>query len=266
MFNQYTYNSISSVNHHMHDLGNRVVDINNIFTTGYRGKQTSFHETIHGMKMVERRDFNNGAPAKTNRELDFAIQGKGFFEVELPDGTRGYTRNGSFTVGPNGELMSAQGYPLITSHPNNELISQNYDNIAGGQTVSFDAGATSSTIILPIGSNVSLDEEGTLSTVEGTVLGRLSVVNFTNNDALQDVGQGLFIATEEAGDIYEMKIGAMLGQTQVRQGHLEQANVSIVDKMADIVQLNTAIKAEMKIIKVLDQMQENLNSSISRNL
>ena len=59
MFNQYTYNSISSVNHHMHDLGSRVVDINNIFTTGYRGKQTSFHETIHGMKMVERRDFSN---------------------------------------------------------------------------------------------------------------------------------------------------------------------------------------------------------------
>lgn len=266
MYNQYTYNSISSINHHMEDLGNRVIDINNIFTTGYRGKQTSFHETLNGIKMVERRDFTPGAPAKTNRPLDFAIEGQGLFEVELPDGTRAYTRNGSFTVGPNGELLSAQGYPLITSHPNEELITQNYDNLMDGQVHSFDAGASSSTIIIPVGSSIHMDTDGTLKTDDGQILGRLNVVSFTNNEGLQDVGQGLFIATKEAGDIHELEIGSMLGQTAVRQGHLEEANISIVDKMADIVQLNTAIKAEMKIIKVLDQMQENLNSSISRNI
>ncbi|MDD9898619.1 MAG: flagellar hook basal-body protein [Candidatus Melainabacteria bacterium] len=265
MYNQYTYNSISSINHHMEDLGNRVIDINNIFTTGYRGKQVSFHETINGIKAVERRDFRPGAAAKTNRPLDFAIEGQGFFEVELPDGTRAYTRNGSFTIGPNGELLSAQGYPLITSHPNNDHISQDYDNIVDG-VHSFDAGAASSTIIIPVGTTVHMESDGTLKTDDGNVLGSLNVVSFTNNEGLQDVGQGLFIATEQAGDIHELEVGGMLGQTQVRQGHIEQANVSIVDKMADIVQLNTAIKAEMKIIKVLDQMQENLNSSISRNI
>lgn len=250
----------------MEDLGNRVVDMSNIFTTGYRGKIMSFHETVNGLRAVERRDLRTGAPGKTNRELDFAIEGKGFFEVELPDGTHAYTRDGSFTVGANGDLRSAQGYPLITTHPNNEIISQSYDDLADGYIPRFDAGASSSTIVLPLGSNVVLDDSGVLKTEDGKVLGKLSVVTFANNDALQDVGQGLFIATENAGDIHELEIGSMIGQTKIRQGHLEQSNVSVVDKMADIVQLNTAIKAEMKIIKVLDQMQENLNSSISRNI
>ncbi len=266
MFNQYTYQCLSAVNRHMKVLGDKVTDVSNIFTIGYQGKINNFHDTLSGLRMTERRDFTPGVAAKTNQELDFAIAGKGFFEVELPDGTRAYTRNGAFKINANGQLISAQGYPLITSNPNPQFLSDNYDAIAAGEAPSFDAGIQEGSVIIPTAATVMMSDDGTLHTDGGDVIGKLSVVSFTNVGGLQDVGDGLYIPTDNSGDIHELEIGNMLGQTQVMQGHLEQANVSIVDKMADVVQLNTAIKAEMKIIKVLDQMQENLNSTITRNI
>ena len=266
MYNQYTYKCLGAVNRHMKVLGDKVTDVSNIFTIGYQGKTNTFHDTLNGLRVTERKDFNPGVPGKTNGELDFAIGGKGFFEVELPDGTRGYTRNGAFTVGADGQLLSAQGYPLVTASPGSEFVSKDYDSFSEGGTLSFDAGVGAGAIIIPTASTIMMDDDGTLKTSEGNVIGKLSVVAFTNVDGLHDVGDGLYIPTAESGDIHELEIGTMLGQTQVRQGHLEQANVSIIDKMADIVQINTAIKAEMKIIKVLDQMQENLNSTITRNI
>lgn len=266
MYNQYTYQALGTVNRHMKVLGDKVTDISNIFTVGYQGKINTFHDTLSGLRVTERKDFTSGVPNKTNQELDFAIEGKGFFEVELPDGTRAYTRNGSFKIDANGQLISAQGYPLVTSNPNPEFVARTYDDILNDAAPSFDARIHTGAVIIPTASTVMMDNDGTLKTEDGDLIGKLSVVSFTNVDGLHDVGDGLYIPTAQAGDIHELEIGPMLGQTQVRQGHLEQANVSIVDKMADIVQINTAIKAEMKIIKVLDQMQENLNSTITRNI
>lgn len=266
MYNQYTFKSMGTINRHMEDLGGLVDGINNSFTTGYKGKDLSFHETLNGMKFYERRIFKDGIAKKTNRELDFAIEGKGFFEVELPDGTNAYTRDGSFTVGPNGELLSSQGYPVVTGHPDAEFIAQGYDALTGEQTGSFDVGVHSSATFVPIGATVVLDDDGTLKTSEGQTIGKLNIVTFTNQDGLKNIGDGLYLAGENTGDIKEAQIGSFAGQTRIRQGHLESSNVSIVKNMADIVQLNTAIKAEMKIIKVLDQMQENLTSTITRNI
>jgi len=267
MYNQYTYQSMSAVNRNMQLLGDKVNDLNNIFTTGYKKKDTSFHETLNGMKPYYRRHHSDGQSKLTSRELDFAIEGKGFFEIQLPDGTNAYTRDGSFTVGPNGELVSAQGYQVVTSNPNAEFVSERYDNYLNGESQpAFDVGVHSSATYIPIGATVKMDEDGTLRTEEGQIIGKLSVVNFANVDGLKDVGENIYIATEQAGDIKEVQVGTMTGETKVRQGYLESSNVSIVKDMADIVQLNTAIKAEMKIIKVLDQMQENLTSTITRNL
>jgi flagellar basal body rod protein FlgG len=266
MYNQYTFRSLGTINHHMKDLGGLVEDINNSFTVGYKSKDYSFHETMNGMKQYERRFFEDGVAKKSNRELDFAISGKGFFEVELPDGTNAYTRDGSFTVGPNGELLSAQGYPVVTGHPSAEFIAQSYDELTGEETASFDVGVHSSASFIPTGATVMLDEDGTLKTSDGQMIGKLNVVTFTNEEGLHDIGDGLFLATEAVGEIKEAEIGTLSGQTQVKQGYLETSNVSIVKHMSDIVQLNTAIKAEMKIIKVLDQMQENLTSTITRNI
>jgi flagellar basal-body rod protein FlgG len=258
---------MGTVNRHMQVLGDKVIDLNNVFTTGYKKKDTSFHETLNGMKPYYRRHHSDGQSKLTSRELDFAIEGKGFFEIQLPDGTNAYTRDGSFTVGPNGELLSSQGYQVVTSNPNSEFVSERYDSYLGSEAQqSYDVGVDSSSTYIPIGATVKMDEDGTLRTEDGQIIGKLSVVNFANVDGLKDIGENVYLATESAGDIQEVQLGSMAGETKVRQGYLESSNVSIVKDMADIVQLNTAIKAEMKIIKVLDQMQENLTSTITRNL
>ncbi len=266
MFNQYTFQTIGNVNRLMKQMGDNVGDIGNMFTTGYKAKQTSFHETLDGIKSYERKNLDDGVAKKTNRELDFAITGKGYFEVQMPDGTMAYTRDGSFTISPEGQLLSSQGFPVVTGTPNAESIGQSYDVLADGTIKSFDIGANSSSVVIPIGSTLSLDEEGKLLTQDGDVLGKLHVVTFTNNEGLKDVGDNLFIPTETTGTQHDVEIGSFMGQTQVKQGYLESSNVSIVHDMSKLVQLNTAIKAEMKIVKILDQMQESLNSTITRNI
>ncbi len=256
---------MGAITRQMEELGNKVENLGNAFTTGYRAKGGSFHETLTGMKVYNRRDLTNGMPVKTNRELDFALEGVGYFEVEMPDGTRAYTRNGSFNIGPNGQLLSNQGYPIVVSAPKFSNASESYDQ-ATGETLTLNAGTSLSSINIPTGAGVTLNEDGTLRSDKGEYLGKLSVVTFTNVDALQDVGDGLFVANPRVGEIQDVEIGYFEGQTHIKQGYVEQSNVSIVNVMTDMVQLNTSIKAEMKIIKLLDQMQESLNSTITKNI
>lgn len=266
MYNQYVYKSMGTVNRHMQHLGEKVSDVNNIFTNAYKAKSTTFHETMSGIKAVERRDLNDGTAKKTNRELDFAIDGKGYFEIELPDGTYAYTRDGSFTVSGDGRLMSSQGHPVVIHSPDLGFYARNYDEIAG-QSGAFDVSIGSSQTNIPTGSSLIIDEEGLLRLQDsGQVIGKISVVNFTNPDGLRDIGDNLYIPTATSGAIEEAEIGSLNNQTKIKQGYIETSNVSVLNNMSNIVQINTAIKSEMKIIKMLDQMQENLTSTITRNL
>ncbi|MCE2928186.1 MAG: flagellar hook-basal body complex protein [Candidatus Caenarcaniphilales bacterium] len=257
---------MGTINRQMDNMGDAVNDINNIFTTGYKSKEVTFHETVNGLKAIKRRMQDDGVAKKTNRELDFSLQGKGFFEVQLPDGTMAYTRDGAFSIGPNGELVSSQGYPVVVNNPDAEFIAQSYDASSGEVTSDFDVGVNSSKTFIPIGATVLLEDDGMLRTDSGQLIGKLSVVNFTNPDGLIDLGDNLFLATDAVGKIADANIGPLNGQTEIMQGYLESSNVSIVKNMSDMVQMNTAVKAEMKVIKMLDSMQENLNSTITRNL
>lgn len=264
MYNQYTYQTMGAVNRQMKNMADAVNDINNAFTTGYKSKEVSFHETLNGLKMIERRVHQDGVPKKTNRELDFAIQGKGYFEILLPDGTFAYTRDGSFMIGPNGDLLSSQGYPVVLNNPNSEFIARSYDSSTG--STDFDVGVNSSRVTIPLGSTIEIDDEGVLRTDSGLLIGKMSIVNFTNEDALVDLGDNLFLASNDVGKIQEANIGPLNGQTKIHQGYLETSNVSIVKNMSEMVQINSAVKTEMKVIKMLDSMQENLTSTITRNL
>jgi flagellar basal body rod protein FlgG len=264
MFNQYTYKSMSSINRHMQTLGDTVGDINNSFTTGYKAKDSRFHETLNGIKRHSRRDLSDGVAKTTNRELDFALQGKGFFEVQMPDGTYSYTRDGAFTVGSNGELLSSQGYQVVTSRPDAEFINKSYDAVNGEDE--FDVGVNSGSTFIPVGATVQMETDGTLKTEDGVLIGKLNVVNFTNPEGLKDIGDNMYMATAASGDVIDVEIGGMSNQTNITQGALETSNVSLVKNMSAMVQLNTIIKAEMKVIKILDQMQENLTSTITRNV
>ncbi len=255
---------MSTVNRQVRSLGNSSGNINNYFTTGYKSKQTRFYDTMQGMVSQETHNFSTGVPRKTDRELDFAIDGVGFFEVVMPDGTYAYTRDGSLKLGPTGELLSAQGYP-ISNTSTKDIADQNisYEDLVAGKV---DIGLNSQNIRVPTGSNVVLQENGDLESSDGQPLGRMTLVAFPNVDGLHEIGGGLYLPTEASGRPEEVKTGEMNGQTHLLQGYIEASNTNIVQDMNRIVEMNTSVKAQMKVIKLLDQMQEGLNSTITRNL
>ncbi len=254
---------MSTMNRQVRALGNSAGNINNYFTTGYKAKQTRFYDTMQGMVSQETRNFSTGVPRKTDRELDVAIDGVGFFEVILPDGTYAYTRDGSFTLGPSGELLSPQGYPLSNTSMN-DGSTVSYEDLADGKAI--NAGLSAENIKVPIGTAVVIQADGSLESTEGERLGRITLMAFPNVDGLQELGNGIYLPSESSGRPEEVVTGEMNGQTHLLQGYVEASNTSIVQDMNRIVELNTAVKSQMKVIKLLDQMQEGLNSTITRNL
>jgi len=255
---------MSTLNRQVRSLGNSSGNINNYFTTAYKSKQTRFYDTMQGMVSQETHNFNTGVPRKTDRELDFAIDGVGFFEVVLPDGSYAYTRDGSFKLSGTGELLSAQGYPVSnTSTKNLEDQHITYENLVSGAA---SLGLEAENIKVPTGSSVVLQENGDLETDSGEHLGEVALVAFPNVDGLKEIGNGLFVPTEASGRPEELKTGEYNGQTHLLQGYIEASNTNMVQDMNRIVEMNTAVKSQMKVIKLLDQMQEGLNSTITRNL
>lgn len=257
---------MNTLNRDLKYLENSAENINNMFTTGYKSKNMTFHETVNGMRAQDQRDFDSGVAKHTGRELDFAIDGRGFFEVQLPDGTLGYTRNGSLKLNANGELVTSQGYAITNkSDPEIDNINRTYDEITQGKT-SFSLSAVSKKIQIPTGKSVISGDDGTLFDDNGNSLGKLRLVTFQNLDGLKDAGMGVFLPTAEAGAPEEIEPGDKTGETQLRQGYLEASNLNIIRDMAKITQTNTAIKAHLKVIKMLDQLQESLNSTLSRSI
>ena len=186
--------------------------------------------------------------------------------MQLPDGSYGYTRNGSFRLGPDGELLSSQGYPITnTQEVSEEAIAESYEDLLSGDSA-LNLGLSSNTIKVPTGVSIRLDDKGEVYSSDGEDLGKLNVVTFPNVDGLVDVGGGLYLPSSETGAPEAVTLGYMHGETKIKQGHVEASNTSIVENMARIVELNSAIKSQMKVMKVLDQMQESLNSTITRNI
>ena len=258
MFNILANETYNTVGHNMEMLGQNVRNMNMSTAPGYKAKKTSFHESMQGLRKVETTDFKSGVAIKTGRELDFAIDGAGFFEVILPDGTVAYTRNGALSLSADGRLQTPYGYEISTSAAKTDL--------SNAERQSFSLELSSKPVFIPAGVDVKLNENGELTDPKGEVIGKINLVTFTNLNALKDIGEGLYVPTREAGDMKDIVIGSMRGETQLKQGSLEASNADSVYSLSQILQLNTAIKAEMKIFKTLDQMHGELNQTISRNL
>ncbi|MCH2226551.1 MAG: hypothetical protein MK033_02140 [Candidatus Caenarcaniphilales bacterium] len=258
MFNILQNETYSTIGLNMELLGETVHNMNMSMAHGYKSKQTTFHETLNGVKQVTMTDFSSGTPVKSFRELDFAIQGEGFFEVLMPDGTVAYTRDGGFIVGPDGTLQTPYGYEISTSGSQQDMSDPSQQN--------FSLGISRAAIKIPPGVSVDLNDKGELTDPNGDVLGKINLVTFTNLHGMKDIGEGLYMPTRTAGDLKDVAVGTMNGETKLLQGFLESSNADSVSAMSKILQINTQIKAEMKIFKTLDQMHGDLNSTISRNL
>jgi len=221
------YVAASGVSNRLEQLDRLAADIANATTAGYKGQQTStaaaeresFDDVLQSaIDVTEGRtriDMRSGTLASTGRDLDVAIEGDGFFVIETPNGER-YTRSGHFTRRSDGTLVTADDYPVMGE---------------GGP------------IQIPANVAVQFTDDGTVRS-GAQALGKLRVVDIGDSRSLERTGQASF----------KMPAGsspAPAGNAQVRGGMLEQSNVSVVDRVAQLVGVTRSYDALNRGVSVM---------------
>jgi len=178
--------------------------------------------------------FSQGNFKETGNNLDLAITGSGFFKVQLPDGTEAYTRNGSFKLDANGQIVTSDGYPLV---PN--------------------------IVVPPDATQISIGTDGTVSVLQAgqtqtTQIGQITLTNFINPAGLHALGDNNYINTSASGDPIEGVAGTN-GLGQIRQGFVEMSNVQLVEEMTDLITAQRAYDANSKAITTSDEMLKTVN-------
>lgn len=177
--------------------------------------------------------FTQGNLQQTGNPLDLAVNGQGFFQVQLPDGTTGYTRDGSFQVDANGALVTSNGFAISPA-------------------ITIPAGAQSVTIA-PDGT-VSVVKAGT---VTPTTVGTLQLATFMNPAGLQAMGQNTYIETAASGTPTAGTPGTT-GRGTLQQGYAETSNVNVVEELVSMIQTQRAYEINSKAIQTSDQMLQKL--------
>lgn len=179
----------------------------------------------------------NGSLATTGNSLDMALDGDGYFQVQMPGGTLGYTRAGNFSRSSEGLLVTSEGYqvqPGIT-------VPQN----ATGVTVGTD-GTVTATIA---------------GQTEPSTLGQIQVASFPNSAGLKATGDNYLVETAASGAA-TMGIAGQDGRGNVRQGMLEGSNVNVVEELVDMIETQRAYEVNSKMIQASDDMLKYVNQNI----
>lgn len=175
--------------------------------------------------------FTQGQLTSTGEKLDIAIQGDGFFEVQRVDGTTAYTRDGSFKLNAQGQVVTTDGLPVLS----------------GFQPI--PSGATS----------IAIAENGqvTVSTASGSTSFRLTLTRFANPAGLRSMGGNLY---EETGASGSPEIGqpGEQGYGNLMQGYMESSNVNIVEEMVNLIVAQRAYEINSKSIQASDEMLQNV--------
>jgi flagellar basal-body rod protein FlgG len=175
-----------------------------------------------------------GSLEQTGNSKDVAIDGKGFFQVLMPDGNYAYTRDGSFQVNESGQLVTADGYPIQPA----VLIPQDALSI----TIGKDGVVT----VTQPGSN------------ESTQVGQLSLSTFVNPAGLQSIGDNLYLETSASGMRNESTPG-LNGAGRLDQGYVETSNVNVVEEMVSMIQTQRAYEINSKAVQTSDEMLAKLS-------
>lgn len=173
--------------------------------------------------------YTQGSLSTTGNALDVAVTGRGFFQVELPDGTTGYTRDGAFQMNAQGELVTSSGYrlqPGITIPDGVQSITIGTDGVVTALT----AGQTA-----PV------------------QVGTLQLVDFVNTAGLQPRGQNLLVESVASGPPQAGTPG-LNGLGAVMQGSLEASNVNVVEELVNMIETQRAYEMNSKAISTTDQM------------
>jgi flagellar basal-body rod protein FlgG len=230
----------------------------NVNTTGYKKAKIEFQDLLyqttrpagaevgsgnqlptglqigHGSRPVATsRIFTNGELTRTGERLDVAIQGDGFFEVQLPDGSRAYTRDGALKMASDGRITTSEGLPLQSG----------FQPIPSG---------TTSIAISPSG-------DVTTSGPAGSQSFRVQLVRFANPAGLESVGRNLFRETPASGTP-ELGNPGENGFADLAQGYLEMSNVKIVEEMVNMIVAQRAYEVNSKAVQASDEMMQMANN------
>ena len=235
----------------------------NVNTTGFKGSRAHFqdllYQTVQGAAVVGTPDSNTtpaiqvgrgtklaavqrlhsqGPVEQTSRPLDLAIEGEGFFQIQLPNGQVAYTRDGSFGISDTGTLVTSEGYSVVP-----------------GIKIPTDA------------SDISISSNGMVSVQQGNdttqkqEIGRIEIARFMNPAGLQAMGQNLYSETPASGQA-TVGFPSDEGMGQLLQRYLEGSNVEIVQEMVDMITSMRAYEINSKAIKNAEEMMSTANNLI----
>ena len=174
--------------------------------------------------------FTQGQLTNTGGQFDVAVQGDGFFEVQRPDGTIGYTRDGSFQLNAQGQVVTTDGMPVLSGFQN-----------------------------VPAGSTVTIAQNGqvTVQSASGSTSYRLTLARFANPSGLQSMGGNLYSETTASGAPETGNPGEQ-GFGSTMQGYTENSNVNIVEEMVNLIVAQRAYEINSKSVQTSDEMLQNI--------
>jgi flagellar basal-body rod protein FlgG len=235
----------------------------NVNTTGYKKSKVQFQdvlytklrtagaETVAGSRtpvgldvgygtkpVATQRSFTEGTLQQTGNPLDLAIEGDGFYQITMPNGETAYSRDGSFKLSADGQLVTADGFylqPSISIPPETESISISADGVVSAK--------------IP-------------GDVQPQEIGQIELAKFINPAGLEAIGHNLFLATGSTGAPI---IGnpTLEGFGRINQGYLEMSNVEVVEEMVNMIMAQRAYEINSKAIQTSDEMSQ-LASNLKR--
>jgi flagellar basal-body rod protein FlgG len=250
---------LDAQNTQMAIIANNLANAN---TTGYKSQRAAFQDLMYqnvrqvgaqstqntqystgltlgtGVRIVATEaNYAQGSSTTTNNPLDLQISGQGFFQITMPDGSLAYTRDGSFTLDNQGNVVTASGYPIQPA------------------------------ITIPVGTqSVTVGSDGAVTAVSAsgktTQIGQVQLADFINTQGLQNIGNNLVIESAASGSPQTGTAGAN-GLGTIQQGSLETSNVNTVTELVNMIECQRAYEMNSKAITTTDQMLEYLTTNLT---
>jgi flagellar basal-body rod protein FlgG len=234
----------------------------NVNTTGYKRGRAIFEDLLYqnvsqvggltsqqtesptglnlgtGVRVVATdKQFSQGNLVTTNNPFDVSVEGRGFFEILLPDGTQAYTRDGTFQLDADGQLVTSSGYtvqPAITIPTNASAVTIGVDGVVSA--------------VLP----------GQADPIQ---VGTMQLTDFVNPAGLQARGENLYIETVASGPPQPGTPG-LNGLGTINQGTLETSNVNVVEELVSMIETQRAYEMNSRAIETSDQMLQHLTNRL----
>jgi flagellar basal-body rod protein FlgG len=207
------------------------------FTSQITKNPTGYNVGTGVRVVATEKTFTQGSSINTGNSLDVMIDGRGFFQVLLPDGTLAYTRDGSFKVDDQGRLVTAGGYEVQPSL----TIPQAVQSLSIGRDGTVQA-------VIP-------------GSTEPVTLGNIQTADFLNPAGLQPRGQNLYVETAASG-VPQLGNPALEGRGPLLQGSLEGSNVNVVEELVAMIETQRAYEMNSKAIATSEQMLQYLNNNL----